>query len=52
MRKIAVVTGTRAEYGALYPVLKAIEAYVVGTEDFTKGTTAFLEKRKPTYKAK
>lgn len=26
MRKIAVVTGTRAEYGILYPVLKAIEA--------------------------
>ena len=26
MRKITVVTGTRAEYGILYPVLKAIEA--------------------------
>lgn len=26
MRKVAVVTGTRAEYGILYPVLKAIEA--------------------------
>jgi len=26
MRKIAVVTGTRAEYGILYPVLKAIQA--------------------------
>ena len=26
MRGIAVVTGTRAEYGILYPVLKAIEA--------------------------
>lgn len=26
MRKIAVVTGSRAEYGILYPVLKAIEA--------------------------
>ncbi|MFC1869955.1 UDP-N-acetylglucosamine 2-epimerase [Chloroflexota bacterium] len=26
MKKIAVVTGTRAEYGILYPVLKAIEA--------------------------
>ena len=25
-RKVAVVTGTRAEYGILYPVLKAIEA--------------------------
>ena len=25
MRKIAVVTGTRAEYGILYPILKAIE---------------------------
>lgn len=27
MRKIAVVTGTRAEYGILYPVLKAIESH-------------------------
>ncbi|MFC1931517.1 UDP-N-acetylglucosamine 2-epimerase [Chloroflexota bacterium] len=26
MRKIAVVTGTRAEYGVLYPVLRAIES--------------------------
>jgi UDP-N-acetylglucosamine 2-epimerase (non-hydrolysing)/GDP/UDP-N,N'-diacetylbacillosamine 2-epimerase (hydrolysing) len=26
LRKVAVVTGTRAEYGILYPVLKAIEA--------------------------
>ena len=26
MRKVAVVTGTRAEYGILYPVLRAIEA--------------------------
>jgi enoyl-CoA hydratase/carnithine racemase len=27
-------------------------AYLLGTEDFTEGTTAFVEKRKPTYKAK
>ena len=27
MKRIAVVTGTRAEYGVLYPVLKAIEAH-------------------------
>lgn len=27
MRKIAVVTGTRAEYGILYPVLRAIEKH-------------------------
>ena len=27
MRKVAVVTGTRAEYGILYPVLKAVEAH-------------------------
>ena len=27
MRKMAVVTGTRAEYGLLYPVLKAIESH-------------------------
>ncbi len=26
MKKIAVVTGTRAEYGILYPVLRTIEA--------------------------
>lgn len=27
MRRIAVVTGSRAEYGILYPVLKAVEAH-------------------------
>jgi E-phenylitaconyl-CoA hydratase len=27
-------------------------AYVLGTEDFTEGTGAFVEKRKPSYKAK
>jgi len=27
-------------------------AYIMGTEDFTEGTTAFVEKRKPSYKAK
>ena len=27
-------------------------AYLFGTEDFTEGTTAFVEKRKPNYKAK
>lgn len=27
-------------------------AYLLGTEDFTEGTTAFVEKRKPEYKAK
>ncbi len=27
MKKVAVVTGSRAEYGILYPVLKAIEAH-------------------------
>ncbi len=30
----------------------ALEAYLVHTEDFTEGTTAFVEKRKPNYKAK
>jgi enoyl-CoA hydratase/carnithine racemase len=30
----------------------ALVAYVMGTEDFTEGTTAFVEKRKPVYKAK
>jgi enoyl-CoA hydratase/carnithine racemase len=30
----------------------ALVAYVMGTEDFTEGTTAFVEKRKPDYKAK
>jgi len=30
----------------------SLEAYVLGTEDFTEGTAAFVEKRKPVYKAK
>ncbi len=30
----------------------SLEAYLLGTEDFTEGTTAFMEKRKPVYKAK
>jgi enoyl-CoA hydratase/carnithine racemase len=30
----------------------ALEAYVLGTEDFAEGTGAFVEKRKPEYKAK
>ena len=30
----------------------SLEAYCLGTEDFTEGTTAFVEKRKPAYKAK
>lgn len=30
----------------------SLVAYLLGTEDFTEGTTAFVEKRKPTYKAK
>jgi E-phenylitaconyl-CoA hydratase len=30
----------------------SLVAYVLGTEDFTEGTTAFVEKRKPNYKAK
>jgi len=30
----------------------ALTAYVMGTEDFAEGTGAFVEKRKPNYKAK
>ena len=30
----------------------ALEAHVMDTEDYTEGTTAFLEKRKPDFKAK
>ncbi len=30
----------------------SLVAYILGTEDFTEGTTAFVEKRKPVYKAK
>lgn len=30
----------------------SLVAYIMGTEDFTEGTTAFVEKRKPIYKAK
>jgi len=30
----------------------ALEAYLMSTKDFTEGTTAFVEKRKPDFKAK
>jgi len=30
----------------------SLEVYLLGTEDFTEGTTAFVEKRKAVYKAK
>ncbi|MFC1933110.1 enoyl-CoA hydratase/isomerase family protein [Chloroflexota bacterium] len=30
----------------------SLNAYLMGTEDYTEGTTAFIEKRPPTYKAK
>jgi len=30
----------------------SLGAYIMETEDFTEGTTAFVEKRKPDYKAK
>jgi len=30
----------------------SLVAYLMGTEDFAEGTTAFVEKRKPVYKAK
>jgi len=30
----------------------SLNTYLFGTEDFTEGTTAFVEKRKPDYKVR
>ncbi len=50
--KEAMVRGSSMTLEDGLKLENALEAYVTHTEDFTEGTTAFVEKRKPVYKAK
>ena len=50
--KEAMVRGSSLTLEDGLKLENALEAYVTSTEDFTEGTTAFIEKRKPDYKAK
>jgi enoyl-CoA hydratase/carnithine racemase len=50
--KEAMVRGCEMSLEDGLKLENALVAYVMGTEDFTEGTTAFVEKRKPVYKAK
>jgi enoyl-CoA hydratase/carnithine racemase len=50
--KEAMVKGYSMSLEDGLKVENSLVAYLLGTEDFTEGTTAFVEKRKPTYKAK
>jgi E-phenylitaconyl-CoA hydratase len=50
--KEAMVRGSSMTLDEGLRLENTLEAYVMGTEDFMEGTTAFVEKRKPVYKAK
>ncbi len=50
--KEAMIRGSNMTLDDGLRLENALEAYVLSTEDFTEGTTAFVEKRKPNYKAK
>lgn len=50
--KEAMVVGTSLSLEEGLRLENALEAYMSHTEDFIEGTTAFVEKRKPNYKAK
>jgi E-phenylitaconyl-CoA hydratase len=50
--KQAMIQGTSCSLTEGLELEKALTDYVVGTEDFIEGCSAFLEKRKPDFKAK
>ncbi|MEE9399773.1 MAG: enoyl-CoA hydratase-related protein [Dehalococcoidales bacterium] len=50
--KEAMIRGTSLTLEEGLRLENDLEAYLIGTEDFTEGTTAFMEKRKPDFKAK
>ena len=50
--KEAMIRGSNMTLDDGLRLENSLEAYLLGTEDFTEGITAFVEKRKPTYKAK
>lgn len=50
--KEAMVRGSSMTLEEGLHLENALVAYVMGTEDFTEGTSAFVEKRKPTYQGK
>lgn len=50
--KEAMVRGTSLSLEDGLRLESALFAYITGTEDFAEGTTAYVEKRKPVYKAK
>jgi len=50
--KEAMIRGTSMSLEDGLRLENSLENYVLGTEDFTEGITAFVEKRKPAYRAK
>jgi enoyl-CoA hydratase/carnithine racemase len=50
--KEAMIRGTSMTLEEGLRLENSLENYVLGTEDFTEGITAFVEKRKPAYRAK